>query len=356
MDKNWTQGLLDWYQANGRDLPWRSSDDGYAKLVAEFMLQQTRVQTVIPYYQRWMARFPTFAVLAAAGIDELLVLWEGLGYYRRAHNLHKAVQGIVSRFGGEIPADTDDLRSLPGIGPYTLAAIQAMIHHQDVLALDGNLRRVLARFYNLEMDPRGAKAQVWLRERVMTVFPAGQASDFNQALMDLGAMICLPRRPRCLDCPLAASCEAHILGLQYERPLLPAKKSIPHYQVTAGILQRNGTYLLARRPEDKMLAGLWEFPGGKQEPDETLQACLQRELAEELGVDVQVGAQLGTFKHAYSHFRVTLHAFYCNDMQGEPCNYEHDTLAWVPAAAMGDYAMGKIDRLIASRLFELDTV
>jgi A/G-specific adenine glycosylase len=342
--------LLEWYADNARDLPWRNTHDPYAIWVSEIMLQQTRVETVIPYYERWMERYPTVTDLAEASIDEVLRHWEGLGYYRRAHNLHRGAIQVVKQYGGQIPDTQKILKSMPGIGEYTAAAIAALAFNVDAIALDGNLRRVFARLLDLEIDPRQPEGKRRIRAWADNLLPTGQASAFNQGLMDLGAMVCLPRIPRCEDCPLSAWCLAYEHGTQPIRPVKKTKGPIPHYFAAAGVLQREGKVLIGRRPEDKLLGGLWEFPGGKQGQNESLEECLSRELEEELGVEVEVGVSLGKFVHAYTHFRITVQVFFADIISGEPKPLDHDELAWVRPSQFVQYPMGKIDRAIARQL------
>lgn len=342
--------LLDWYHTHQRELPWRGAADPYAVLVSEFMLQQTRVETVIPYYKRWMARFPTLESLARAPREDVLRLWEGLGYYRRAHNLHAAATVISAEHGGRLPSDTDTLMRLPGVGRYTAAALRAIAFNQPELALDGNLRRVLARLFDLDVDPRRPQGERRLREEVAPLIPPRRGGDFNQALMDLGSLICTSRNPDCAGCPLNRHCLAFNHGTVSERPVRAARPKLPHLHAAAGVIERDGRVLIGRRPEGKLLGGLWEFPGGKPEPEETLPEALARELHEELGVEVTVGEALGTFSHAYTHFKVTVHAFACRQMSGRPQALDHSEIAWVPIAKLDDYPMGKVDRRIAERL------
>ena len=342
--------LLEWYRLQARKLPWRSTRDPYRIWVAEIMLQQTRVETVIPYYKRWMAHFPTLADLAHAELEQVLREWEGLGYYRRAHSLYHTAQLIVERYAGQIPADVRELESLPGIGPYTAAAIAALAFDRPQLALDGNLRRVIARLLDLEDDIATRPAQDRMHSWGTLHMPTGEAASFNQALMDLGAMICIPRSPRCGECPLAQDCLSNAHGTQLDRPVRAPRKSIPHVYASAGVLRRPGTVLLGRRPEGKLLGGLWEFPGGKQEAGEAPEDCLQRELEEELGIIVEVGTNLGDYEHAYTHFRITVHAYEANIQSGEIQALDHSELQWAEVDRLGEYPMGKVDRMIADRL------
>lgn len=350
MPTEFTRRLLAWYTLNARALPWRGHADPYAVWVSEIMLQQTRVDTVIPYFERWMKRFPIIKDLAKAEEQDVLHSWEGLGYYSRARNLHRAAREVMSRFGGQLPASLGDLESLPGIGRYTAGAIGSMAFGLDAPALDGNLRRVLARVFNLAMPIRSPEGEQALARLLVEHLPAGQAGDFNQSLMDLGATVCLPRSPDCEHCPIADICQSRQLGIQEQRPVMAERRAVPHYTVTAAVIQRGGQLLIAQRPPDGLLGGMWEFPGGKQEPGETLAECLEREIREELGTAVTVGAEVGVFRHAYTHFKVTLHAFYCTLAEGEPRPVEVSALRWVEADDLATFPMGKIDRQISLHL------
>jgi A/G-specific adenine glycosylase len=256
----------------------------------------------------------------------------------------------VTEHAGQIPSSVDILRALPGIGDYTAAAVASLAFGADEPALDGNLRRVLARVTALEEDPKAPKGMARLTASARALLPSGHAGDFNQALMDLSNQICLPKQPRCPECPLTAFCEAYRLNRQEDFPVKVKKAPVPTITVTAGVLRREDTVLLTKRPADGLLGGMWEFPGGKQEPGETLPECLVRELREELDIAVLVGSEVGVFKHAYSHFRVVLHAFECEIVSGEPRPLASDGLEWVPVERLGDYAMGKIDRMIALQI------
>jgi A/G-specific adenine glycosylase len=350
MSSNVAQALIAWYAEYARDLPWRRTHDPYAIWISEVMLQQTRVETVVSYYARWMERYPTVGALAKASRDEVLALWEGLGYYQRAHNLHQAAKIVLMEHGGALPSSPAELARLPGIGRYTAAAIGAIAFNHDVVALDGNLRRVLSRLDNLAVDPRSPEGERRLLATASEMLPKGQASVFNQALMDLGATVCTPRAPICTICPVASLCLSFQAGVQEERPVRVKRKSIPHYAVAAAVIHRDGQVLIARRPEGGLLGGLWEFPGGKVEQGETFETCLRRELGEELGVMVEPGSKVGVFRHAYTHFRVTVHAFVCRIAGGEPEALEHTAICWVSPGRLGDYPMGKVDRSIARNI------
>jgi A/G-specific adenine glycosylase len=342
--------LLTWYAQNGRDLPWRSHPDPYSVWISEIMLQQTRVETVIPYFKRWMERFPNIKELAVVSEQEVLSLWEGLGYYGRARNLLKTAKIIVECHGGGMPRDLTQLRKLPGIGRYTVGAIASIAFGLDVATMDANNRRVLARVFDVAEPADAVAGEKILWALAEKNLPKGAAGDYNQALMDVGATICLPQHPLCMLCPLTKICKARLGGFQEQRPVLKPRARIPHHTVTAAVLQREGKILLAKRPSKGLLGGMWEFPGGKVEIGETLEACLVREIQEELGVEVRVGKAFGVYKHAYTHFRITLHAFLCDLTDGEPKPLEAAGLVWVLPEEMVNYPMGKVDRQIAEGL------
>lgn len=347
MSTEFARLLLGWYKENARDLPWRGISDPYAVWVSEIMLQQTRVDTVRDFYRRWMNQFPTVQTLAEAEEQEVLRLWEGLGYYSRARSLHRAAQEVMTRFGGKLPSKRAELESLPGIGRYTAGAIASIAFGADEPALDGNLRRVLARVFDIDIPIDSPQAKRRLDELLQEHLPPGQAGDFNQAMMDLGATICTPRSPVCETCPVMGICLSYRKGVQESRPVLKMRQPVPHYTVTAAVIRRGEKVLIARRPPNGLLGGLWEFPGGKQEPGETLTACLEREIQEELGAHIVVGEKVGVFKHAYTHFKVTLHAFVCQLTDREPHPLEASDLSWVLPEELENFPMGKIDRKIA---------
>jgi A/G-specific adenine glycosylase len=352
MDR-FTKRLLSWYANNGRKLPWRGCADPYTIWVSEIMLQQTRVETVTPYFERWMIRFPSIQDLAAASEQEVLALWEGLGYYGRARNFRKAARIVLNEFGGEIPRDMVVLRNLPGIGRYTAGAIASIAFSQDVPTLDANLRRVFARVFNIAEPADTSAGEGILWKLAEEHLPKGHAGDYNQALMDLGATICLPKNPRCELCPLYKLCQARLLDIRDQRPVLKPRAIVPHYVVTAAVVRREGKVLLAKRPSNGLLGGMWEFPGGKIEKGETLETCLKREIREELGAEIRIGLPFGIYQHAYTHFRISLHAFLCELAVGEPEPIQAAELTWVHPTDLNQYPMGKVDRQIARKLVTL---
>ena len=346
-------GLLEWWDAGHADLPWRRSRDPYAIWVAEVMLQQTQVASVIPYFQRWMANFPDVEALAVAYLDEVLKLWEGLGYYSRARNLHAAATTVCTEYGGQIPDSVDELMKLKGIGPYTAGAIASIAFGRPAPVLDGNVTRVISRLWDIEenVTRSSTRKQLWhLAERMIDHKRPG---DFNQALMELGQRICLPVLPLCQQCPLAAQCLSRQRGSQSKRPVRPPRKRTPHHDMTAGvILGKDNRMLIVRRPIDGLLGGLWEFPGGLRAPEEKLSEALRRRVKEALGIEIQVGQALGRVEHAYTHFRVTLHAFRARHVAGVPQPMGVSDSAWVRREDFRDYAFGAKDHKLIALLDE----
>lgn len=345
--------LLNWYHKNKRTLPWRvRNPDPYAVWVSEIMLQQTRVETVIPYFERWMRLFPTINDLARASEHDVLNTWEGLGYYSRARNLHRAAKIVAEQYNGKLPRDLEVLHSLPGIGRYTLGAISSIAFGMNVPALDGNIKRVYSRVFDLSEPVDSTAGEKILWDLAESNLPKGEAGDFNQALMDLGATICLPKNPRCLICPLVKICKARINGTQNQRPVMKPKRDVPQYIHAAAVIigeigKTRNKVLLAQRPSQGLLAGMWEFPNGR------VNGAPAKELAKALkaGYNLKVRAignkeALAIVQHAYSHFKVTVHAFPC-ELQSVPQN---ENLRWIPVKELDDYPMGKIDRQIAKMI------
>ncbi len=336
--------LLDWYRKNGRDLPWRGENNPYAVWVSEIMLQQTRVDTVIPYFEKWMRIFPSVEDLASASEQDVLNAWEGLGYYSRARNLHKTARILVTEHDGKLPQDPNALRPLPGIGRYTAGAIASIAFGLDEPVLDGNLRRVYTRLFDVSEFADSSSGEKILWGLAAEHLPKGGAGDFNQALMDLGALICLPRNPRCQLCPLLNECQSFRNGTQEERPVLKPKKDTPLHIHAAGVIINQGKVLLAQRPREGLLGGMWEFPNGrvKDDPAEDIESVLDAEYR----LRVKKGEQLGVVKHAYTHFKVTEHVFRCKLVSKS----KNGKLKWVQLKELEDYPMGKIDRQIANML------
>lgn len=350
MNESFGQRLLAWYELNARTLPWRGHPDPYAIWVSEIMLQQTRVDTVIPYFLNWMKRFPTLKILAESDEQTVLNTWEGLGYYSRARSLLKAARQLVAAGQLSVPSTRAELEKLPGLGRYAAAAISSIAFGQDEAVLDGNVKRVLSRVFNIETQadtPAGEKA-FW--QKAEECLPRGQAGDYNQAVMDLGATLCTPTHPACERCPVNDLCEARKLSIQGQRPVMSEKKPIPHLLVVAAVIHRGNQVLIARRPSKGLLGGLWEFPGGKVETGESLPDALKREINEELAASIEVAEAVGLYHHAYTHFKVTLHAFHARLSNSEPVALEASELRWVLPNELQNFPMGKLDRMISNDL------
>ncbi len=314
------------------------------------MLQQTQVETVIPYFRRFMRTFPTVQTLANASDDEVLKLWEGLGYYSRARNLHKTAKIISNEYAGEFPKTLREWQQLPGVGRYTAGAIVSIAFDVPAPILDGNVKRVLARFFCIEscVDEADTVRRLWfLAERLV---PSKKSGYFNQALMELGRRICMPRKPTCVQCPLKRLCEAEKTGCQESLPIRRKKRAVPHHEIVAAVVRKNGWFLIGKRPPGGLLGGLWEFPGGKIEEGETHQDALIRELREELDIRILPGEHITTVNHAYSHFSITLHVYVCRHVDGKPRAKYHSEVKWVPRSHFGRYAFPAANHKFLSRL------
>jgi A/G-specific adenine glycosylase len=308
------------------------------------MLQQTRVEAVIPYFARWMERFPTLTALAAAPEQDVLSAWEGLGYYSRARNLRKAAQIVVAEHGGQLPANLAELRKLPGIGRYTAAAIASIAFGQDVATLDGNLKRVLARVFDIALPADSTAGENALWKLAETHLPPGRASDYNQALMDLGATICLPKNPRCLLCPAQELCLARQQGIQEQRPVTRPKAEVPRKRKAAAVVLLDGKTLLNRRPAGGLLGGLWEFPAAEVETDSA--EALVTAIETSYRLKVIPLTRLPEIHHAYTHFRLTQTPWLCQLAE----SLADSSLQWIPLSELNSYPMGKVDRRIARQL------
>ncbi len=343
--------LFPWFQAHRRAFPWRTRRTPYRVWVSELMLQQTRTDQAIPYYEKFLRRFPTVESLARAPLRDVLKAWEGLGYYSRARNAHRAARTIVEKYGGRFPRTFQELLELPGIGAYTAAAVGSLAMGLDLAVVDGNVMRVLSRLmaYGEEIVSGVARKQLdrWARDLLVP----GKAGLGNEALMELGAVCCTPRNPHCGVCPLEKVCVARKEGAPEKYPVKKAKKRVPHKIVGAAVIvRRDGRILIAQRKETSMLGGLWEFPGGTREAGETMPECIARELKEEMDVGIEVGPLLTVVHHAYSHFTIDLHAHWARVVRGRPRTIHCADFAWVSVKEMKKYPFSRADLHIIDAL------
>lgn len=348
--RRFRRALFCWFEQHQRDLPWRRTRDPYAIWVSEIMLQQTRVDQVMPYFERFLKAFPNVKALAAAPMDRLLKVWEGMGYYARARNMHRAAQQIARAHGGRVPDTLDELSALPGIGPYTAAAVLSIAYNHSHAVVDGNVARVLCRVFLIRQDPSASLTKRALERIADALLPRGRASVFNQAMMELGALVCTPRSPQCPVCPIQTLCAACAQGDPASLPVRSPKKPKPHYHVSAGIIWRGREVLIAKRRPEGLLGGLWEFPGGKQETGESLEECLRREVREELDIEIAVERPFMAVKHAYTHFRITLHAFHCAYVSGVPKPLGCAQCRWVRLDQISEYAFPRADKRLLEAL------
>jgi A/G-specific adenine glycosylase len=332
---------MNWYRKQARDLEWRGTRDPYAIWISEIVLQQTRVDQGTPYILRFLKRFPTVEKLARAREDSVLKQWEGLGYYTRARNLHKASQVIANERNGEFPTTAKEWESLPGVGRYTAGAIASIAYDEQVPVVDGNVKRVLARLVDLDesIDSPAVTERCW--EWMAHLVRGKHPGMFNQSVMELGANVCTPKKVSCELCPLSDYCCSFAAGTVNERPVRTPKKKVPHHQIAIAAIRDDGRYLLGKRPSDGFLGGLWEFPGGKIESGESAEQALHREVGEELGIELGTTKFLASVDHAYSHFKVTLHVYLCDGVSGTPENKAHTELRWVTKKSFGKLAFPK---------------
>jgi len=325
----WPSRLTAWFQINKRAMPWRETATPYNIWISEIMCQQTQVATVIPYFERFIKRFPTVQVLAEAELQTILKCWEGLGYYSRARNLHKGAKMVVTSFNGKLPETYEGLQTIPGIGPYCAAAIVSIAFGKAVPVVDGNVLRVMARYWGIESDIRQGKVRDEIFHRLTPCIQGTDPSDFNQGLMELGALLCSPKNPQCQRCPLIESCFAFNQLRVQDLPFKSPSKQVPHYHIAVGLIWKGDKVLIAKRKETQMLGGLWEFPGGKQKNNEALEKTVIREIKEETSLAVTIQRSYGAIDHAYTHFKITLHAFDCRYISGRAQSLSSDEVKWI---------------------------
>jgi len=314
---DFAEDLLAWYDSQKRDLPWRINKDPYRIWVSEIMLQQTRVETVKPYYHNFMSKFPTVEALADAPEEEVLKAWEGLGYYSRARNLQAGAREVKEIYGGRVPDTPEEISRIKGIGPYTTGAILSIAYNKPEPAVDGNVMRVFSRLLLMEDDIAKQATRVKMEHLVRQTIPPGRAGDFNQAIMELGALICVPKKPHCLTCPVFDYCLARKEGVQDQLPIKGKAKPPRPVQLLAAVVIQNDQLLINKRPEQGLLAGLWEFPMIEDKSNGDQEAFLQEFLVEQYGIDAEVKDRFTHVQHTFSHLHWELDVFLCDYLDGQ---------------------------------------
>lgn len=344
------RALHRWYLANHRDLPWRRTRDPYAIWVSEVMLQQTQVKTVLPYYKRFLFQFPTVRHLADAPLQTVLKHWEGLGYYSRARNLRRAAGMVASEMKGQIPRDWQTIRRLPGVGDYIAAAVLSIAFGQPYAVVDGNVKRVLARLFLIDTPVNQASAHRQFQTAAQQLLPDQAPGDHNQAVMELGALVCAPRKPACDRCPLTRYCRAAATRQTDRYPRRVKKATTPEHLVVSAVIVKNGRLLLTRRPTEGLLGGLWEFPGGRSDPTEDLMAMCAGIVRSVTGLEVKVLGRITSVRHAYSHFKIRMPVFHCRWQSGRVRLCGPEAFRWVHPDRVADFPLHGAARKILPHL------
>ena len=343
--------LLKWYNKYQRDLPWRHTQDPYKIWLSEIMLQQTQVETVIPYYIKWLDKYPTIKNVAETDETILLKSWEGLGYYNRCRNFKKAAVNIMKEHEGQIPTDYDSFIEMPGVGEYIAAAVLSIAHDKPHPALDGNIIRVMSRFLKQKkLSPYNRKI---IKNHVQMWMEFDSPGDINQALMDIGSKICKQNQVLCYKCPLENSCAATLTQFPESYPTPKQHKPIPNYDVVTGIIWKNDQLLILQRDKKNHLGGLWEFPGGKMKNGETQMQTLKREIMEECGIDIKIGKEIGSIKHTYSHFSIAMTSFHCTMINGQEVKTEQP-FEWIKLSQIKDFPFPKANHKLFAILNRQD--
>ncbi len=342
--------LKAWYRKNRRELPWRKTSDPYLIWVSEVMLQQTQVDTVIPYYQRFSRRFPTLRGLAEAKLQDVLKLWEGLGYYARARNLYKAAKAVIEKHGGAVPNQWTDFRALPGVGDYIASAVLSIAFQTPLPVVDGNVKRVLSRLFEIETPVNSSSSYQMFESMAGRLLDAKDPGGFNQALMELGALVCKPKNPNCEACPLKKGCRARKAGTVDAYPRRFSKRAVPQFHLAVGVIFKNRRMLIVRRPDHGLLGGLWEFPGGRVSPNESPESACMRTIFETVNLKVEVISHLTRIHHAYTHFKIVADVFICNYASGRVRLNGPAAHRWLITKALDRYPLHKANHKFMAML------
>ena len=344
--------LLDWYDQRQRKLPWRNTKDPYAIWVSEVMLQQTQVKTVIPYYLKFMNKFPSVTNLAASHQQTVLKIWEGLGYYGRARNLHRAAKIIVHDHQGVLPKEWKQIRSLPGVGDYIAAAVLSIAYNLPYAVVDGNVKRVLARLLRVGTPVNQSSAKRIFKQHADALLYNADPGKYNQAIMELGALVCTPTSPYCGNCPIQSACRAYQSSTTAIYPRRIKAKPTPLYHIATGVVIKNDKVLITKRREEGLLGGLWEFPGGKLEVGESPAAACIRELQEETGLAVIIKDHLTSVRHAYTHFKIIMDVFLCHTDSSRVVLKGPIEYRWIALDEITDYPLPKANHKFLHHLRE----
>ena len=342
--------VLNWYDSNAFPFPWRVSNDPYRVWLSEIMLQQTRVNTVIPYYYNWLVDLPSVSSVPRSDMDYILKKWEGLGYYARARNFYYACKIVINKFGGNIPCDYNDFLSLPGVGPYIAGAVLSIAYNIPIPAVDGNAYRVISRINSIDLSFNKCKKEI--TKFLSAHISSDRPGDFNQAIMDIGREICTLKNPACHMCPLQRICSAFVDNSVDKYPIRSRRTKKPHHRVAVGIIWKNNKILISKRIEKGLLGGLWEFPGGKIKKGEGAKKCIIREIKEELGICVLPKKFIKQIRHVYSHFSITLDAYSCNYIAGEPLSLTSADWKWIKPEHISLYAFPKANHKLFDKVKE----
>jgi A/G-specific adenine glycosylase len=333
--------LIKWYRRHHRRLPWRETKSPYRIWVSEVMLQQTQVQTVLPYYQQFLHDFPDLKTLANADLQAVLKAWEGLGYYARARNMHRAAKEILQRHNGEFPDFRDALRELPGVGDYIASAVLSIAFNQPYAVVDGNVKRVLSRLCELSEPVNKSFSYKTFKAAAEGLLDHRQPGIFNQALMELGALVCTPKNPDCRDCPIRSRCRAFQTQRVEQFPKRIRSAKIPLHHIAVGVVYKNDHMLITRRKPEGLLGGLWEFPGGKVQENESPEKACIREIKEEVNLNVTVDGHISQVKHAYTHFKILMDVFLCRYVYGEVKLNGPEDFRWITLGEIDQYPFPK---------------
>lgn len=340
--------LLKWFDENKREMPWRTKRTPYRVWVSEVMLQQTQVDTVIPYFEKFVEKYPDISSFAGADFDDVLKMWEGLGYYNRIRNFHKAANQVMNDFNGVIPPSKEMFLSLPGVGPYICAAVLSIAYGHPLPVLDGNVSRVMARFLGCDLEVQSNEFKKHINTILSEIIHADNPGRFNESLMELGASVCKKSNPNCLECPLKKECLAYKNSQTAILPVVKKKPKAPHYKVAVAIIMDDGEMFIQKREMKGHLGGLWEFPGGKVNEGESFRDAVVRECQEELNTEIVISQELPPVNHVYTHFKITIVPFLAEcDRKQVKTVLPH---CWIPFADRDKYAFPKANHKIFSYL------